>query len=293
VFEASHELVLRLVAEGKVTGLRVDHIDGLYDPLGYLATIGNRLLESSGGGPAAAPGFTSKILQEDEFRGPVSGTTGYDFLNAANGLFVSAQGARDLDGVYARFLGGKTEFEELVYRGKKHVMETQFAGEMHALGQHLGGIAEQDRNGRDLPRKELRQAVIEVTACFPVYRTYIRGPDLSARDRLTLQRALKEARRWGEGPSATVFDFLSRVLMWRFAYLRGRRRTSWFFGDGSLPARRAKDGRIPRSTGISSRLLNEVGGNPASPVVGEYVSSQPGSSHGGPIPECDTTTRMK
>jgi (1->4)-alpha-D-glucan 1-alpha-D-glucosylmutase len=279
VFEASHELVLRLAAEGKVTGLRVDHIDGLYDPLGYLATLGNRILESSGSGPAAAPGFyiiVEKILQEDESlppEWPVFGTTGYDFLNAANGLFVSARGARELDGIYARFLGGKTEFEELVYRAKKHVMETQFAGEMHALGQHLGGIAEQDRNGRDLPRKELRQAVIEVTACFPVYRTYIRGPDLSARDRLTLQRALKEARRRRDGPSSPVFDFLSRVLMLESpAYLSAEQREErlrflrrWQQFTGPIMAKGWEDTALYQHNRLVSP--NEVGGNPASPVV--------------------------
>ena len=279
VFEASHELVLRLAAEGKVTGLRVDHIDGLYDPLGYLATLRDQILGSPGAGPGAAPGFyilVEKILQEDESlppEWPVFGTTGYGFLNAVNGVFVSARGVRELDGIYARFLGGKTDFEEVVYRAKKLVMETQFAGEMHALGQHLGGIAEQDRYGRDLPRKELRQAVIEVTACFPVYRTYIRSTDLSVRDRLTLGRALKEAQRRGEGPSAHVFDFLNRVLMLESpAYLSGEQREErmrflrrWQQFTGPIMAKGWEDTAFY----IHNRLisLNEVGGNPASAGV--------------------------
>jgi (1->4)-alpha-D-glucan 1-alpha-D-glucosylmutase len=279
VFESSHELVLRLAAAGKVTGLRVDHIDGLYDPLGYLATLGNRILGPSGTGPAAAPGFyilVEKILQEDESlppEWPVFGTTGYGFLNAVNGVFVSAQGARELDGIYARFLGGKSDFDELVYRAKKLVMETQFAGEMHALGQHLGGIAEQDRYGRDLPRKELRQAVIEVTACFPVYRTYIRSPDLSARDRLTLGRALKEAQRRGEGPSAPVFDFLGRVLTLESpAYLSAEQKEErlrflrrWQQFTGPIMAKGWEDTALYLHNRLVS--LNEVGGNPASAGV--------------------------
>ena len=276
VFDASHELVLRLVAEGKVGGLRVDHIDGLYDPLAYLATLRDRILGSAGANPAAAPGFyilVEKILQEDESlppEWPVFGSTGYDFLNAVNGVFVSASGARELDGIYARFLGEKADFEEVVYRAKKLVMGTLFAGEMHALGYHLWGIAEQDRYGRDLPRKELRQALIEVTACFPVYRTYVRSSDLSARDRLTFGKALKEAQRRGEGPSAPVFDFLSRVLMLESsAYLSAEQREErlrflrrWQQFTGPIMAKGWEDTALY----IHNRLvsLNEVGGNPAS-----------------------------
>jgi (1->4)-alpha-D-glucan 1-alpha-D-glucosylmutase len=182
----------------------VDHIDGLYDR-SLSRTLRDR---SSIGGTAPAPlGLLhprGKILQEGESlppEWPVYGTTGYDFLNAANGVFLSARGVRELDEVYARFLGGKTDFDGVVYGKKKLIMETHFAGEMHALGKHLGNIAEQDRYGRDLPRKELRQALVEVTACFPVYRTYIRSHDLSAQDRLYFGRALKEAQRRGEEPS--------------------------------------------------------------------------------------------
>jgi (1->4)-alpha-D-glucan 1-alpha-D-glucosylmutase len=276
VFDASHELVLRLVAEGKVTGVRVDHIDGLYDPLGYLATLRDHILGSVGTNPVTAPGFyilVEKILQENESlppEWPVFGTTGYDFLNAVNGVFVSARGARELDGIYARFLGGKTDFEEVVYRAKKRVMGTLFAGEMHALGLQLWGIAEQDRYGRDLPRKELRQALIEVTACFPVYRTYLRSADLSARDRLTFGSALKEAQRRGEGPSPPVFDFLNRVLMLESpAYLSGEQREErlrflrrWQQFTGPIMVKGWEDTALY----IHNRLLslNEVGGNPAS-----------------------------
>ncbi|HSL91352.1 MAG TPA: malto-oligosyltrehalose synthase [Candidatus Limnocylindrales bacterium] len=279
VFEASHELVLRLAAEGKVTGLRVDHIDGLYDPLGYLASLKDHL---GSGNPAAedSPGsfyiVVEKILQDGEIpppEWPVFGTTGYGFLNAVNGVFVSARGAREMDGIYARFLGAKMDFGEVVYRAKKLVMDTLFAGEMHALGQHLGGIAEQDRYGRDLPRKELRQALIEVTACFPVYRTYIRSPDLSARDRLTFGRALKEAQRRGEGPSAPVFDFLNRVLMLESpAYLSAEQKEErlrflrrWQQFTGPIMAKGWEDTALYLHNRLVS--LNEVGGNPASAGV--------------------------
>lgn len=276
VFHASHEFLLRLVAEGKVTGLRVDHIDGLYDPHGYLETLRDRILAPAGHGQETPPGFyllVEKILQGNEVLPPewsVCGTTGYDFMNTANGVFVSARGVRDLEEIHARFLGGKMEFEDVLYRSKKLIMETHFAGEMHALGKHLGSIAEQDRYGRDLPRKELRQAIIEVTACFPVYRTYLRGQDLSASDRRSFGRALREAARRGEGMSAPVLELLKRVMMpERPAILSGEQREDrlrflmrWQQFTGPIMAKGLEDTALY----IYNRLvsLNEVGGDPAS-----------------------------
>lgn len=279
VFEASHELVLRLAREGKVTGLRVDHIDGLYDPLGYLTTLREHLLPEVREPESSPGGFyvvVEKILQEGEAlppEWPACGTTGYDFLNAVNGVFVSARGIRELDGIYARLLGKKTDFADVVYRSKKMIMETQFAGEMHALGQHLGSIAEHDRYGHDLPRKELRQALIEVTACFPVYRTYIRGHDISPRDRLTLGRAIKEAQRRAEGASGPVFEYLKRVLEYsgspsltaeqkeeRLRFLR-----RWQQFTGPIMAKGLEDTSLYRFNRLVS--MNEVGGDPVSAGV--------------------------
>ncbi len=279
VFQASHDLVLRLVADGTVTGLRIDHIDGLYDPLGYLATLRDRIVASAGAEAEGSSGIyvvVEKILQEEEEippEWPVHGTTGYEFLNAANGVFLSARGMRELDEVYARFLGGKPEFVETAYVGRKLVMETHFAGEMHALGKQLGSIAERDRHGRDLPRKELRQAIIEATACFPVYRTYIRGLDVSARDRLYLGRALREARRRGRETSGPVFDFLDRILSPEgLSSLSGELREDclrflmrWQQFTGAIMAKGIEDTALYKYNRLAS--ANEVGGDPASPAV--------------------------
>lgn len=273
VFDATHDFVLRLAKEGSVTGLRVDHIDGLYDPMSYLARIRNRLAPAGGGGPR--DGFfvlVEKILAEGEdlpADWPVSGTTGYDFLNAATGVFASAAGTRALGETYDRFLGGAQEFGEMVYEKKKLVMDTLFAGEMHSLGQHLAGLAEQDRYARDLPRKELRQALIEVTASFSVYRTYIRGFDISARDRRYLGKALKEAMHRGTEASAPVFDFLRRVLLLespafaaegqRQEWLRFLMRWQQF--TGPIMAKGYEDTALYVFNRLTS--LNEVGGEPA------------------------------
>ncbi len=271
-FDAFHALVLRLVREGKVTGLRVDHIDGLFDPMGYLV----RLREGAAQSRAHrrdAPFYlvVEKILAADEAlpaEWPVSGTTGYDFLNAVNGLFVSAAGARALGAADARFAGAGPDFEAMVREKKKLIMETLFAGEMHALGQHLGGLAERDRYARDLPRKELRQALVEVTAWFPVYRTYVRGFDLSARDRRYLAQALREAARRATEASAPVFDFLRRVLLLEGPAPEGEQRGEWLRFvmrwqqvTGPIMAKGFEDTALYVYNRLTS--LNEVGGDPA------------------------------
>ncbi|MBW6503500.1 malto-oligosyltrehalose synthase [bacterium] len=277
VFDAAHELALRLAREGKITGLRVDHVDGLYDPQGYLVRLMQRLTGAEDDNPPA--GFyvlVEKILGEEEMlppEWPVHGTTGYDFLNALNGVFISARGVKTLDDVYARFNGMAQDFRETVHRSKKLIMDTLFAGEMHSLGQHLGRLAEQDRYARDLPRKELRAALIEVTACFPVYRTYARSPELSARDVRHIAKALKWAQQRSTEASTPVFDFLRRVLLLEIPpALAGTEREEWLRFlmrwqqfTGPIMAKGFED----TSLYIYNRLvsMNEVGGNPASAGV--------------------------
>ena len=274
VFDASHELALRLALQGKVTGLRVDHVDGLYDPHGYLVRLMQRLTGSEDENPS--PGFyvlVEKILGRDEAlppAWPIHGTTGYDFMNALNGIFVSAGGVKTLDEIYARFTGAAPDFRETVYRSKRLMMDTLFAGEMHSLGQHLGRLAEQDRYARDLPRKELRAAVIEATACFPVYRTYARGHELSARDIRYIAKALKEAQQRSTEASTPVFDFLRRVLLQEIPpSLAGYEREDWLRFlmrwqqfTGPIMAKGYED----TSLYICNRLvsMNEVGGDPSS-----------------------------
>ena len=272
VFDASHALILRLVREGKATGVRIDHVDGLYDPSGYLERLREELSRGGTSGPPYL--VVEKILAGEELlppEWPVCGTTGYDFLNALNGIFVSAGGARLLDGVYIRFTGEREEFAELVYRKKRLVMESLFAGEMHSMGMHLARLAERDRHGRDLPRKELREALVEATACFPVYRTYIRGLDLTSRDRRYIGRALREARRRSTGASGPVFDFLGRVLLLEGPDAFPAERKEEWLGflmrwqqfTGPIMAKGFEDTALYVYNRLVSR--NEVGGEPAGP----------------------------
>ncbi len=216
VFVQRHRMIAQLAREQKITGVRVDHVDGLFDPRGYLEMLQSTLSEGQGG-PDRFFVVVEKVLGEAETlprEWPVSGTTGYDYLNYANALFVHADGLAALEEIYAGFTGNRTTFSDVCYAGNKKVMQTLFSGEVHALSHHLARLAAQNRRARDLPLYELVQLLIEVTACLPVYRTYIRETTVSDRDRVLIERALTLARR--RTPAGQVSDsalaFLRRVL---------------------------------------------------------------------------------
>lgn len=264
VFEATHALIFELVKAGKVTGVRADHIDGLYDPLGYLFDLERRF-----GSPCYV--LVEKILIGDETLPedwPVCGTTGYDFLNALNGVFVDLKGVKRLDAIYNKFIRSTSIFSEVVYAQKKRVMEKLFPGEMDSLGLHLGVLAEQDRHARDLPPVTLSQALVEVTACFPIYRAYVRGFELRAQDRRHIERAVEEARRRNPSLDSPVFDFLRRLFLLdcppgltaeqKDEWLSFVRRWQQF--TGPIMAKGLED----TSLYVYNRLvsLNEVGGDP-------------------------------
>jgi (1->4)-alpha-D-glucan 1-alpha-D-glucosylmutase len=217
VFEATHNLVLRLLPKGAIVGLRIDHIDGLRDPVGYLKRLQERV---AGSGPAsAAPGayiLVEKILAREEHLPsdwPVSGTTGYDFINFANRVFVQPEGAKLIEETYATFIDKKLRFADVVYHKKKLVMTTLLGVEMRSLGRQLGQLAGQDRYARDLPRHELSEALVETTACLSVYRTYVRNLDLPPEAKHSLEDALREARTRRPHLNSACFDFLRDVLM--------------------------------------------------------------------------------
>ncbi|HJQ36520.1 MAG TPA: malto-oligosyltrehalose synthase [Thermoanaerobaculia bacterium] len=198
VFEARNRRILDLIAEGKVTGLRADHIDGLHDPAGYLTRLQHRL-----GEPMYV--VVEKILAPDETlpaSWPVAGTTGYDFLDTVNRVFVDPDGLAQLP---------SSAFDDLVYERKKQVIDQLFSGEMRALGTVLGTLAATDRNARDFAPSELLAALVEITACMPVYRTYIRADEISDWDREILGRAIAEAQR-RSSLEERVFKFVRRVL---------------------------------------------------------------------------------
>ena len=213
VFRATHRLIIEWLAAGWVDGLRVDHPDGLYDPSQYL----ERLQSSTADSGAASPLYVvvEKILAGHERlpqRWPIFGTTGYTFAKAVNDLLVDADNERSIERIYAAFIGEKQDFAEIVYRSKKLIMRSAMAGELHVLASQLSRIALASRNTCDFTVNSLRDALGEIVACFPVYRTYVTPESSSEDDRRYIDWAVALAKKRSPAADLSVFDFVREVL---------------------------------------------------------------------------------
>jgi (1->4)-alpha-D-glucan 1-alpha-D-glucosylmutase len=330
VFRATHGVLFRLLAEGKATGLRIDHPDGLRDPAGYFRQLqehyllaraesasgdrpegllnaecgmGNaelqsqhapahsalriphsaferavavRLAERPGGdgGPTAWPLYVvaEKILAESEPLPPdwaVDGTTGYDFLNAVNGLFVDGEAREAFDRIYQSFTGTSAAFDQRVASAKKMTMLVAMASEINALAHQLDRIAERNRRCRDFTLNSLTFALREVIACLPVYRTYITGPGaVSPRDRSVVEHAAEEAKRRNPRTAEAVFDFVRDAVLLSgvedFPEGDRPRLIDWSLKfqqlTGPIMAKSVEDTVFYTYNRLAS--LNEVGGSP-------------------------------
>ncbi|MFP5502076.1 MAG: malto-oligosyltrehalose synthase [Candidatus Sericytochromatia bacterium] len=239
VFAATHELIYRLIDEGRVTGLRLDHTDGLYDPLGYFRDLQVRRMQQLAKDEREVAGFAArleaewgsqvelplyvvaeKILETGERlprRWPIHGTTGYDFLALVNGLWVDSRAERLFTGIYRRFSGWKDSYADLVYHNKRLIMRTSLSSEINVLAQILERLAESNRRSRDFTLQSLTTAIVETIACFPVYRTYIREDgSREEHDDRYIELAIKEAKRRNAGINASIFHFLRDMLLLRF-----------------------------------------------------------------------------
>jgi (1->4)-alpha-D-glucan 1-alpha-D-glucosylmutase len=268
VFEATHGLLLRLVGEGRIQGLRIDHPDGLYAPAGYLGALRERgARELRGGRDDESPGpslyvVVEKILGPDEplpDHWPVDGTTGYELLNALNGLFVDPKGARTLEQTYQRFTGQTDSFADIADETKRLVTDTTMASELTMLGRRLGRLAERRRESRDFTERTLTEALRAIIASFPVYRTYVGddGQAVGARDRRHVEEAVAEALRRSPTASPSVFEFIEDLLC-RTGELDFVRRFQQL--TGPVAAKGMEDTAFYRYGRLLS--LNEVGGAP-------------------------------
>lgn len=262
VFRASHETVLRWISRGWVTGLRVDHVDGLYDPQRYLRDLqeaARRALQE-GGRPVPEgdrPFYVvvEKILGRGERLFPewaAHGTTGYDFLNVLNGLFVDAAGLARIEGAYARFKGAAEDVRELMATCKKLIMLVAMSGELHMLACALDRISEQHRWSRDFTLEHQRFGLREVVARLPVYRTYIRGnpPEISEADRRHVLWAVRQAKRHSPSVHESLFDFIAQV--WLQAPPAG-------LGPAALEERRRFTMRLQQFTGpVAAKGLEDT-----------------------------------
>jgi (1->4)-alpha-D-glucan 1-alpha-D-glucosylmutase len=284
-FDATHAVILRLASKGLITGLRIDHIDGLRDPEGYVRRLQARLGEKSSGNGSSSPALNGKasivkvpfyiviekILGADEplpDDWPIYGTTGYDFLNKMNGLFLDISNAEELDRIYHSFSDLDVPYQDLPYEKKKQVMENLLAVEMYSLGRQLALLAEQDRYARELPRSCLTSALVETTACFPIYRTYIRGMQPGKLEKEYIAKAIDEAQRRNPALGRACFEFVRQVLLLEFGPLvlpeqREARLNfvmRWQQFTGPIMAKAFEDSLLY----VYNRLvsLNEVGGEP-------------------------------
>jgi (1->4)-alpha-D-glucan 1-alpha-D-glucosylmutase len=272
VFEATHNVVLNLIERRAVTGLRIDHIDGLRDPLSYLRRLQQRATGTQEGEDTNSfYVIVEKILSGAEKlpkEWPIEGTTGYEYLNAVNRLFVHPEGARAVEQIYFRFLGKQLAYEDVLYQKKKLVMSTLLAAEMRYLGRQLGVLAQGDRYARDFSRMELAQALIETTACFSVYRTYIRSMEVTDEAKHNIRGAVDAARSRNPRLDSSSFDFVRDVLLLQDAdHLFAEQREArlafvmrWQQFTGPIVAKGLEDTVLYVYCPLLS--LNEVGGNP-------------------------------
>jgi (1->4)-alpha-D-glucan 1-alpha-D-glucosylmutase len=232
------------------------------------------LREKGAASPLWRPLFVvaEKILGRTEALPPdwaAAGTTGYDFLNSLNGIFVARDNEQKLQKIYFRFIGAEIDFEELVYQKKKLILYTAMAAEMNLLARQLNRISEGNRWTRDFTLYSLRAALIEVVACFPVYRTYIEEPGrVEERDRRYILQAVASAKRRNPAENASIYDFIADILLQKFAA---------YVEESERPAQHAFALKLQQVLGpvmakgledtafyVYNRLvsLNEVGGEP-------------------------------
>ena len=266
VFAHAHRRVIAMLEKGEIDGLRIDHIDGLFDPGSYLRALRERV-----GRPFYL--VVEKILAPHErLRDdwPVEGTTGYDYMNVALGLLVDSSAEEAFTEAYVAFTGEDEDFEVIARLSKLRIMDNEMASELNALGRAAARLARQSPMTADLTRGLLQRAIKEIVADFPVYRTYV---DLSGApsdaDRRDIAWAMSRARRFDPDVHASAFDFLESVLtaetkrpatreISRTAALRVAMRLQQF--SGPVMAKGVEDTAFYRFNRFVA--LNEVGGAP-------------------------------
>jgi (1->4)-alpha-D-glucan 1-alpha-D-glucosylmutase len=224
VFEATHELLASLIRDRIVDAVRIDHPDGLFDPARYFAMLQDLAARALGlerdveGRPPDRPLYVvaEKILSGHEQLPPhwaVHGTTGYNYLNDLNGLFIDTAQTRRTRRIYAKLTGCADTFDDVLYSSKRLIMDTAMASELNVLAHMLDRIGESNRKSRDFTLESMRDVITEVVACFPVYRTYVDEHGWRAEDRGVLAQAIARARRRNPAMESSLFDFFREVVL--------------------------------------------------------------------------------
>ncbi|HEY3757956.1 MAG TPA: malto-oligosyltrehalose synthase [Opitutaceae bacterium] len=276
VFLESHALIALLLKERKITGLRIDHIDGLWDPQQYLEQLQKLRAPSEVESGPAAPLYVvvEKILERGEnlpSTWAMHGTTGYEFITQCAGLFTRAESRKELTRYYRDFTGENTDFSDLVYEKKRLVLGEMFVNTLTHLTAGLFLLLTEDRHWRDLTRAELAIALRELLAAFSVYRTYRRlGEPVADQDRALIEKAYLEAVRRNPRFDVHSFEIVRDVLTGEYPDRsdppeRREQIERWVLGlqqySGAIMAKSVEDTAFY----LYNRLiaLNEVGGDPA------------------------------
>jgi (1->4)-alpha-D-glucan 1-alpha-D-glucosylmutase len=299
VFNDAHRKLFALLQAGLVTGVRLDHPDGLWNPPvyylslqeGYVRARAAYYTESETARSAVSGTFATRFGRSAEMKGEwplyvvvekilseieplpddwaVYGTTGYDFLIAVNNVFVNRDHVHAFDALYSRFIGQKLDFRELVYEKKKQIMTSSLASEINSRGHQLARITERSRRFQGFARNSLTSALIELIACMSIYRTYITAPGVvSDRDHHYLEEAVEEAKRRNPRTPREIFDFLRDVLLLQniYEFAESERGALIEFvmrfqqTTGPVMAKSVEDTTFYIYNRLAS--LNEVGGNP-------------------------------
>jgi (1->4)-alpha-D-glucan 1-alpha-D-glucosylmutase len=302
VFEDTHAFTLKLAASGKVAGLRIDHPDGLYDPeqyfrrlqQHYLLAVAHEVFSTDPGCqhldwestrqqllaqfernplmPLPLYVVAEKILAGDEKlprEWEIDGASGYQFLNMINGIFVDPTGEEAFTKLWTQFTGDATSFEEFVYQKKLSILNAAMGSELSMLTHRLARLAARNRRSRDFTHHVLRDALAQVIACFPVYRTYITGPQVHQIDRQRIETAISCAKKRNPQADADAFDFVGDSLLQRcpdnFNHEDQIEQLTFAGKFQQLTAPVTAKGVEDTAFYIYNRLvsLNEVGGDPS------------------------------
>ena len=252
VFKETHKLLLEMVRERQLSGLRVDHVDGLWDPKAYLCNLQknafiklhvnrteqqpvsgdeheteeeltalfHNAMKAQSNSSVLRPIYVvvekilgpGETLREDW---PIHGSIGYDFLNLVNGLFIERENRDVVDNIYTRFVRNRIRYADLTNHTRKMIMLISLASEVNELGYELKRIADKSRLYRDFTLNNLTFAIREIIACLAVYRTYI-APDtgaISEKDRTVIEAAVSEAKKRNPRTEVSIFDFIKDVLL--------------------------------------------------------------------------------
>jgi (1->4)-alpha-D-glucan 1-alpha-D-glucosylmutase len=306
VFADTHKLIRKLLADEYIVGIRLDHPDGLFNPVQYFSRMqmlyaASHCCGKEPTGPVAENGIeqevlafcsgeevsheaplymvVEKILEAGEHLPkdwPVDGTVGYEFGNLLNNLFINSRARRFFTNFYHRFIGGAIDVNTLIYESKKRVMLSSLSSEVAVLTHILEDISSTDRRARDFTRSLLRNAIRETIACFPVYRTYIdvRGT-ISDADRSYTQEAIARAKRRNQNANLAVYDFLKGVLLLEGTNTNGggeqyRKRLLFTLKFQQLTGPVMAKGLEDTACYVYNRFIsvNEVGGSPTDFGIG-------------------------